>query len=638
MSAAATTCPFCACGCGFYLLQRKGQLAGVAPGETHPVSEGRLCARGWSAHEASLWGDRLRQPLLQGNGKQQSVSWAEALDHVAGRLKELMNAGKSIGVLGSSRATNEENYLAGKLARAGLQTNNIDFSYYPICYSLLLGLEDVCGEHIPSVHFSDIASSQVILLAEGNLAETHPQLASAVMRALGNGAELITLSYKKTQMTRLSSLHLQATPGLEGEVIHGLLAAALDLGLQGPAYVDIDYEALVRELHSVKRTKEARQVAKSIARAERAVFLIPATSGNADRQRRNAAGFAKLAAITGHLTRPSSGLLPLLARSNVRGACDMGVVPDRLPGYEPLDNPRSRDRVQDLWGKKLPLASGLSVQSFLQSVSGLVLVADNPASVLPMGQRAMDAMKAIEFLVVLDVFKTPAMRIAHAQLPIASFAETNGTITNMEGRVQRVRAVTNPPGEARGGWRVLAELCARFDIPGSYSSATDVFHEIGQAAPRYAGTERMSSQDTWGGAQVEHPDGAKSFVIRSTGATEMATPTSAEHPYLLALDGAFDWGNDPLVTFSPTLNRDYRSEGKLFPGGVVELGQSDADALKLRPGRPARLISVHGEVVVSVRIKTDLKPGVLFVPYAFRDCVRNVLGTDSVAGVKVECA
>ena len=141
-----TTCPFCACGCGFYLLANNGGLVGVAPSETHPVSQGRLCARGWSAHEAALWGNRLRQPLVNRSGKLESVSWDEALDHVAGRIKKLIDAGKSVGVLGSARATNEENYLAGKLARAGFQTNNLDFSYHSICGPLLTGLEEVCGE------------------------------------------------------------------------------------------------------------------------------------------------------------------------------------------------------------------------------------------------------------------------------------------------------------------------------------------------------------------------------------------------------------------------------------------------------------------------------------------------------------
>lgn len=636
MLAVPTACPFCSCGCGFYLLAREGQLVGVAPSETHPVSGGRLCARGWSAHEAALWGDRLRQPLLRRNGKQESVSWDEALDHVARRFRELRNAGKPVGVLGSSRATNEENYLAGKLARAGLQTNNVDFSYYSICRPLLEGLEEVCGRHTPFISLNDIASTQVILLTEGNLAETHPRAASSVLKAVENGGRLITVGYRKTQMTRLASLHLQAVPGNEGEVINGLLAAVLDLGLREPTAA-LGYGALRRDLETVKKTEEVRQAAEWVARAERTAFLIAPSCGPGDQPRKGAAAFAKLAAISGHLDRPGSGLLPLLARSNVRGACDMAVVPDRLPGYDPSDDARSRQRVEDLWGKKLPSAPGWSVESLLQSVGGLIVVAADPPSVVPMGQRAMAAMEKIEFLVVLDAFITPTAHIAHAQLPIASFAETEGTLTNMEGRVQKLRVVTNPPGDARAGWQVLAELCARFDVASSYSSASDVLHEIGQAAPRYAAIERRVSEDGWDSALLDDFDRPK-VVIHSATTNGVGALTSFERPYLLARDGAFDWGHDPLVSFSPTLSRDYRSERKFSPNGFVEMSKGDADVLNLGGGRQAKLTSVHGEVVVPVRVKTDLKPGVLFVPYAFRDRVSDVLGADSVTAVKVERA
>jgi len=632
-----TTCPFCACGCGFYLLANKGELVGVAPSETHPVSRGRLCARGWGAHEAALWGDRLRQPLVNRNGKLESVSWVETLDHVAGRIKELIEAGKSVGVLGSARATNEENYLAGKLARAGLQTNNLDFSYHSICGPLFTGLEEVCGEYTPSISLNDIESSQTILLIEGDLAKTHPRAASSVMKAVDKGARLITVGYIRTQMACLSSLHLPTAPGNEGEVIDGLLAAVLHLGLEDRKSVAVHcegYDALRRDVAAVKMSEEIHQAADWIGRAERATFLMAPTSGQGDQPRRDAAALATLAAITGHLDRPGCGLLPLLARSNVRGACDMGVAADRLPGCRPLDDERSRQRLQDLWGKKLPLAPGRDAESLLQSVSGLIVLADDPPSVLPMGQRAMAALEKIEFLVVLDAFATPTTRIAHTVLPIASFAETEGTLTSMEGRVQRLRVTTDPPGEARTGWQVLAELCARFDVGGSYSSATDVLREIVQAVPRYAEMEQGRLADGWGGTLVEGSDRGK-FVLHATG---VAALTSAERPHVLARDGAFDWGRDPLVSFSPTLSRDYQSQRKLFPNGFVEMCQQDADGLGVHAGWKVRLTSVQGDAIVPIRVRTDLKSGVLLVPYAFRDHVANVLGTHSVTAVKVEQA
>jgi predicted molibdopterin-dependent oxidoreductase YjgC len=632
-----TTCPFCACGCGFYLLANKGELVGVAPSETHPVSLGRLCARGWGAHEAALWGNRARQPLVHRNGKLQSASWVEALDFVTGRIKDLIAAGKSVGVLGSPRATNEENYLAGKLARAGFQTNNVDFCFHSICRPLIAGLEEVTGEYNPLISLNDIQSSETILLIEGDLAKTHPRAASFVMKAVEKGAHLIAIGYTRTQMARLSSLYLQTTPGNEGEVINGLLAAVLHLGLEDRTSVAVDcegYDALRRDVETVKITEEMRQAAEWIAHAKRATFLIPPTSGHGDQTRNDAAAFATLAAITGHLDRPGSGLLPLLARSNVRGACDMGVAPDRLPGYQPLDEGRSPQRLQDLWGKKLPSTRGLEAESLLQSASGLIVLADDPPSVLPMGQRAMAALGKIEFLAVLDAFVTPTVRIAHAALPITSFAETEGTLTNMEGRVQRLRVTADPPGDARTGWQVLAELCARFGVGVSYNSATDVLREIAQAAPRYARMEQPASDDGWGGRWVKD-SGKGKFKLYATG---VAGRTSGERPHVLVRDGAFDWGRDPLVSFSPTLSRDSQSQRKLFPNGFVEICKQDADELGIPVGRQAKLTSIHGDAVVPIRLRTDLKPGVLLVPYAFRDHVANVLGPDSVTAVKVEQA
>ena len=281
-----TTCPFCACGCGFYLLANKRGLVGVAPSQTHPVSLGRLCARGWNAHEAALWGNRLTRPLANRDRKLEPVSWNEALDHVAGRFKELIAAGKPVGVLGSARATNEENYLAGKLARAGFRTNDLDFSYRSICGPLLAGLEEVCGECTPCISLNDIESCQTILLIEGDLAETHPRAASAVMAAVEKGAHLVTIAHTATQLSRLASLLLTATPGNEGEVIDGLIAAVLRLGLEDQASVRTrceGYHALRRDLETVMVTAEMRQAAEWIARATRATFLIPRLAGRAHR-------------------------------------------------------------------------------------------------------------------------------------------------------------------------------------------------------------------------------------------------------------------------------------------------------------------------------------------------------------------
>ncbi|MGO9087992.1 MAG: molybdopterin oxidoreductase family protein [Terriglobales bacterium] len=578
----------------------------------------------------------MRQPLLQRNGKQESVSWDEALDYVAVRLKQLLDAGKPVGVLGSERATNEENYLAGKFARVCLRTNNLGFSYYAICAPLLAGVEEVCGTSAATLRLNDIASSQVILLMEGDLAETHPRAAGSVLQAVENGAHLITIGCRDTQMARVACLHLKTTPGDEYEVIHEISAAVADLG-QGRPSVSIRNDAGQRDLEQHFGSLACLQAAEWITRAERAAFLIPPTCGEENRQWKTAAAFTALAAITGHLNRPGSGVLPLLARSNARGACETAVVHDRLPGYDRLDDLRSRQRLEDIWGKKLPSTPGWDAETLLKSVGGLVVVADDPPSVMPMGQKAMTALGRLEFLVVLDAFATPTARIAHALLPISSFAETEGTFTNMEGRVQKLRPATDPPGEARPGWQVLAELCARFEVATSYDSAAGVLREIGQAAPQYAGIEQRLAEAGWSGALLEN-SGKQKLQIPPAETIALASLRSAERPHLLALDPAFDWGSDPLVFFSPTLSRDFRSQRKAFPNGFVEIAQEDADALQVKSGRRVRLTSVQGAATVPVLVREDLNHGQLIVPFVFRDHVSNVLSSDSVTAVKIERA
>jgi predicted molibdopterin-dependent oxidoreductase YjgC len=384
---------------------------------------------------------------------------------------------------------------------------------------------------------------------------------------------------------------------------------------------------------SARVPEETRQAAEWFARAERAVILLSPICGQGDQERKNAASVITLAAITGHLGKTGSGILPLFARCNVRGACDMGVAPDRLPGYALLNAPQAHQHLQTIWGKDLPSAPGLDAEGMIQSVSGLICVADDPPAVLPMGTRAMAPLSKIEFLVVLDSFLTPTTRIAHVLLPIASFAETDGTITNFEGRTQTLNAASAPPSEARKGWEVLAELCRRFGVDAFYSSAMDVRGESDRCVTKHD----LAQQHVKENDEEDRSDTSFRPKCRLRGTTA-TTLTSSERPEVLARDGSYDWGRDPLVCYSPTLNRDYLSLQKLFPNGFVEICKQDVDRFGVHAGRRVKLSSAHGDAVIPVRVRTDLKPGVLLVPYAFRDCVSNVLGADGVTAVKVEQA
>jgi predicted molibdopterin-dependent oxidoreductase YjgC len=576
----------------------------------------------------------MLHPMVKRDGHLEEVSWDVALNQIVGRLQGLIQSGKPVGVLGSPRATNEENYLAGRLARAGLGTNHVDFCYHSLCRPLLAGIGDVTGDSFYTASLTNIESSNAIVLVEGDLAKTHPRAASSVLKAVASGARLIAIGCARTQMARVASCFLQTAPGREGDALNGLLAAAVRRGLSQGGETGAScagLEQLRRGFADVKTTEQACVAAEWLA-ADRAVFLMGPGSGQAERLRRDAAAVASLAAVTGHLGKPGSGLLPLVARSNVRGACDMGLAPDRLPGYSRIDDGEAQQRVERIWRKAAPPGHGWDAESMLESVSGLIVLADDPAAVLPQGDRARAAMDRLDFLVVLDAFITPAVRAAHAALPLASYAETAGTVTNIEGRVQTVCSTKAPPGEARDGWRVLAELCARFGAPGMWDSAADVFQEIQDAVPRYAAAKTQLVGGGWGSPLAETPAPA-SFVLQSAAAD---APAPAERPYVLALDGVFDWGSDPLILSSPTLSREYQSARKLFPNGCVDMNSEDADALGVREGWRVKLNSVHGEAAVPIRRRKDLLRGVLLAPYAFRDSLSRVLREDGVTSVNVE--
>ncbi len=628
MESVLTTCPFCACGCAVYVQVREGRPVGVAPSENHPVSRGKLCARGWNAHEAPAWGERLTKPLVRRGGRLEPASWEDALELARGSLTALLEAGKSVGVLGSARATNEENYLAARLARGALQTGTLDSCLRATYQPFVAGIAAVADGRAPAGTLADVEASGCILVLEGDLASTHPQAAFAVIKAVKAGAKLITIGCARTQLARLAALHLPALPGQRVGVVVSLVGAALrdhePLAVAG-------LEALKGSVAALTASDQLRQVARWLTQADRASILVAPEGGPPERVAREGAAIATLAAITGHLGRQGSALLPLPARGNLRGACEMGVAPDLLPGMAPLSDAAAAGRLAQAWGRAPALATGLPADAMVGTVNGLVVVAEDLAAVLPAGQRVAEALAETECLVVLDAFATPTTRAAHVVLPIASFTESEGTTTNLEGRVQRVRAASRPPGEAKPGWQTLAELSAVLGLPRSYRSADDILREIAKVAPAYDGVSERVMDEAWG-TFVSRPANGVGIKLHplGTGRAEFAAPA------VLALDGVFDWGSDPLVKFSPTLCRDHVARRKLYPSGLVQMNKAAADGIGVRQGWPVRLISAHGEAVLPVVLRGELEPGVMLVPYGFRELVTGVLGGRSEAPVRAE--
>jgi predicted molibdopterin-dependent oxidoreductase YjgC len=623
-----STCPFCACGCGVYLNSVDSRLVGVAPSEHHPVSRGGLCARCWSAHEALSWGERLTTPMIRRQGKLQPASWSEAIDHAASRLSSLVSAGKRVGVLGSARATNEENYLTAKLARETLRTGDVDFGLRQAYEPVIQGVRQVTGRSVGTATLADIEGSDFVLVVEGDLAASHPRAAFSVLRCLKGGGRVVTIGSRRTQLSRVATTHLSASPGAEGPIINGLLAAVLDQALETPARLAARYDGCTevrRRLESDTHvTQQVREVGKWIVSADRAVLLIGPMAGTAEAVRHNAGALASVAAVAGHLEHPGSGPLLLLGRSNLRGAWDMGLLPSEQPTSGPGRAP----------GTQAHGSTRADIDTLLSQVSALLVVADDPPAWLPDSAQATAELASRECLVLLDSFLTPSARQAQVLLPIAGFAEVDGTYTSLEGRVQRVRAAVAPPGRARAGCEVLAELVTKLSSRTCPASAADVFAEISTRVPGYAGMSYQLLDKEWGTrTQVirdsDHPS------LRTAHGTEL---TNASYPWALALDGAFEWGDDPLVAASPTLARDLYSRRKQFPNGCVVISKQDADALGLRRGRHIRLRAPDATAVLAVDVAADMHSRTLLLPFAFRDHAAQLLSGHSSVAVTVEIA
>lgn len=580
MRAVLTGCPFCSCGCGVYLCEADGRLTGVMPSRGHPVSAGRLCARGWAAHEAALWGERLTRPLLRRNGRLMPVDWDEALAAAAAGLR----AASLPGVLGSARLTNEENYLAARLARGALGVGHVDVPLRAGYLPLLRELQAVPTLRQGSL--DDLEHADVVLVLDRNLASSHPRAAFAVLRAVSRGVRVIVVSATRGQLARVAARHLPVRPGDEAALLAALASAA-----DG------------RELLPDDPTSGA---AAWLAAAQSPFALVASDALAPEDGAMIGRALGRLAAVA--WSAVSASVLVLPARSNLRGACESGAVPDAWPGDLPLANAGARGRLARAWGREPSTDVGLDAAALAARADALLVLAE----------EVPGAPRKERFMVVADAFATPTAATADVVLPIAAPAESEGTMTSAAGRSSPVRPALAPPGQARPGWRLLTDLAAALGLPARPASAGEVAAELAAVVHGAGGGHRLppvvSAEATGGGAEAE------------------------AEGVLLAVDGHYDWGADAMVAMAPTLGRDRRALDKLYRSGFVEASPEEAKALGLRAGWPVTVRSTHGAATVQLALRDDLPRGLVLVPPGFVGHLDRVLGGRHRVAVQLEKA
>ncbi|WP_028577983.1 formate dehydrogenase subunit alpha [Desulfomicrobium escambiense] len=641
-----TTCPYCGVGCQMDVYVQDGRIRHVL-GAEDGHNEGSLCVKGRFALDFTAHPERLTTPLVRRDGALVPAGWDEAIELVAARLLASRDAHgpDALGFLASARCTNEENYLFQKLARR-MGTNNVDHCARLCHASSLEALVQAFGSASPTNIMADVGNAEVILVTGSNTTETHPVFAARVKRAVRAGATLVVVDPRAVALTRHAHLWLRPAPGTDIAWINGLMHVILREGLENRAFIHSRTEGF-EELRAALEpyTPEYVQSATGIPSAdlERAARLY-ARAGAATILycmgiTQHACGtdtvlaLADLALLCGQVGRPGAGINPLRGQNNVQGSCDMGGLPGFLPGYGRVDDEAALGRMESLWMTSLSRTPGLTATEMFASpqVRAMFIMGENPAVSDADVAHVRKRLEGLDFLAVQDIFLTETAGLADVVLPAASALEKDGTFTNTDRRVQRVRAAVPCPGQALPDWRILNMLSERLGLGPGPDSPEAVMAEIAQAAPIYGGIDyrRIEGQGlVWPCPDKTHPGTPilhrESFPRGKGRFVPVHPQPPAETPdaaYPLTL------GTGRVLEHYHTGTMTRKSEGlnRIVPECFVEMNPADAARLGVIHGQRVQVASRRGEISVRAQVTERVAEGHVFIPFHFAEAAANVL-------------
>lgn len=649
-----TTCGYCGCGCNFYLNVEDNEVVGISPKNDHSVSRGQLCIKGWQGHSFVHHKDRLTTPLIRKeDGTFRPASWEEAYALIGTKFSEIRDnyGGASIGVIGSARCTNEENYLITKLARSVFHTGSIDHCAR-LCHSpSVAALQDTLGSGAMTNSSNELEHADVILVIGSNTTEQHPMIGMRlVIAAKQKRTKIIVIDPRKIPLAEYATIHAPIEPGTNLAILNALLHVIVNEGLVNQEFIDAHTEGYEAFLDSIREyTPEAmseicgvspdtiREIARLYATADRATIVFGMGVTQHITGTRNVGALSNLALITGHIGKKSTGLNPLRGQNNVQGSSDMAVTPTALPGYQSLVDPEVAERFARYWGPDFSREKGRTLGEILDgamdgSTRAMFVVADNLMLSEANLHHTEEALEHLEFLVVQDIFLTETAKHAHVVLPGASFMEKDGTFTNTERLVQRIRKALEPIGDSRPDWKILCEIFQAMGVPTDYQSPEEIMEEIRQVIPIYGGItyERIAQKGLqWPCPTLDHPGtgylhkdgnftrGRGKFTVNQFEAS--AQKRTEEYPFILTT------GRIQHHYHTGTMTRRSWALDREFPHGFMELHPQDAEGLGLRHGSKVKVSSTHGEIQTQVKITENIRTGVVFVPFHFAESAVNLL-------------
>jgi len=637
-----TTCPYCGTGCEMNVGVRENRIVQIEPVLDAPVSRGHLCVKGRYAFDFVHAEDRITEPMIREAAGWRSASWDEAIASTASELKRILDANgpDSIGVLGSARATNEENYLAQKFARVVIGTNNTDCCAR-VCHGpTAAAMKLMLGTGAATNSFEDIERARTILVCGSNTTENHPIVGARIRQAKLAGANLIVIDPRRIELADCADIHLQLKPGTNVPLMNALANVIVEEQLFDTAFVNervakwIEFRDFI-EQWTPKRAEAMcevdadliRRAARLYASAKPAMCFHGLGVTEHTQGTEGVMCLVNLALITGNIGKPGTGINPLRGQNNVQGAAHMGCEPNNLTGYVPIEDGRSL--FENVWGAPVPANTGLNLMQMMDAAGAGelkavwaigydILLTDPNASV------TRRALANLEVLVVQDMFMNETAReFGTVFFPAVSSFEKAGTFMNAERRVQMVREVIKPVSLSKPDWEIIC-LVARALGKGQFfqfSSPEEIWNEVRKvwkagSGLSYARLERGGLQ--WPCTSADHPGTLilhhETFPVGKRAALHLidyeATPetTSEEFPFLLNTGRSLYQFNAGTMTMR-SANRVLRATD------FLDIAPQDADRLKLKDGVPVRVKSHYGEAVLPVRITTSVRAGELFATF-----------------------
>ena len=650
-----TTCPHCATGCQFYLVVKDNKIVNVEPANG-PSNHYRLCVKGRSGSFDFVHSkDRLKKPLIKdrATGEFHEVSWEEAVSYTAKRFMEIKekHGGDSLAGFACSRSANEDIYMVQKMVRTCFGTNNTD-NCARVCHSAsVTGLAKTLGSGAMTNPIHDITHDvDCIMLVGSNPEEAHPVVGMQIRLAVKNGTRLIVVDPRDIGLSKEADIHLKLRPGTNVAFANGMMHVMIKEDLIDHDYINEHVEGfeelkkLVGEYTPEKvgeichiDPKMLVEAARMYATAKKApiIYCLGVTEHSSGTE--GVMSMSNMAVLTGKIGRSGCGVNPLRGQNNVQGACDMGAQPTDYPGYQKVDNDDVRKRFEEAWGVPLSPRPGLKATEVFPaaiegSIKGLYICGEDPVVSDPDTHHIIKALESLDFLVVQDLFMTKTAEYADVVLPGISYAEKEGTFSNTERRVQRIRKAVTLDGDMRPDTDILIDLMNAMGYPQKYMTPAEIMDEIASVTPSFHGIshERL---DREGGLQwpcpdkdhpgtpimhAGHPARGKALLYPAEYRPSQELPDDS-YPFILMTGRILYHYNAAAMTARAPGLMDISGEG------FIEVNYHDADRLGIKNGERIKVKSRRGEIEATARVGRKVSEGETWMPFHFPDSPVNMI-------------